>query len=73
MLISIELGFDPFFVAVPVLLILGVYLHDARHVEVASVEQEADTVGGTVWFRFATVGPGGVLGPWSDPAKLVVT
>ena len=31
------------------------------------------TVGGCVWFRFATVGPGGVLGPWSDPAKIVVT
>ena len=31
------------------------------------------TVGGTVWFRFATVGAGGVLGAWSDPAKLVIT
>ena len=31
------------------------------------------TVGRTVWFRFATVGPGGKVGAWSDPAKLVIT
>ena len=31
------------------------------------------TVGSTVWVRFATVGPGGVIGAWSDPAKIVVT
>ena len=31
------------------------------------------TVGSTVWVRIATVGPGGQLGAWSDPAKIVVT
>ena len=31
------------------------------------------TVGATVWVRIATVGPGGVVGAWSDPAKIVVT
>ena len=31
------------------------------------------TVGSTVWVRVATVGAGGALGPWSDPAKIVVT
>ena len=31
------------------------------------------TVGGTVWVRIATVGTGGQLGPWCDPAKIVVT
>lgn len=31
------------------------------------------TIGSIVWFRFATVGPGGVVGAWSDPAKLVIT
>ena len=30
-------------------------------------------VGSTQWVRIATVGPGGVLGAWSDPAKIVVT
>ena len=30
-------------------------------------------VGTTVWVRVATVGPGGVVGAWSDPAKIVVT
>ena len=28
--------------------------------------------GSTVWVRVATVGTGGVLGAWSDPAKIVV-
>jgi len=31
------------------------------------------TVGTTQWVRIATVGPGGVLGAWSDPAKIVIT
>ncbi|MEO6785641.1 MAG: hypothetical protein ABI318_05860 [Chthoniobacteraceae bacterium] len=31
------------------------------------------TVGATVWVRVATVGPKGVIGAWSDPAKIVVT
>jgi len=30
------------------------------------------TVGATAWFRFATVGAKGVMGAWSDPAKIVV-
>ncbi|MEQ1862544.1 MAG: hypothetical protein ABMA13_21705 [Chthoniobacteraceae bacterium] len=31
------------------------------------------TVGSIVWVRFATVGAGGQLGDWSDPARIVVT
>lgn len=31
------------------------------------------TVGSIVWVRIATVGAGGVVGAWSDPAKIVVT
>jgi len=31
------------------------------------------TVGSTQWVRAATVGPGGVVGAWSDPAKIVIT
>lgn len=27
----------------------------------------------TVWIRVATIGTGGQVGPWSDPAKIVVT
>ena len=30
------------------------------------------TVGSIVWVRVATVGPGGVVGAWSDPARIVV-
>lgn len=30
------------------------------------------TVGSTVWVRVATAGRGGAMGPWSDPAKIVV-
>ena len=30
------------------------------------------TVGSTVWVRIATVGTGGVVGAWSDPARIVV-
>ena len=30
------------------------------------------TVGSCVWVRIATV-PGGVVGAWSDPAKIIVT
>ena len=31
------------------------------------------TVGSTVWVRVATIGTGGQLGAWSDPAKIMVT
>ncbi|MEO8793001.1 MAG: hypothetical protein ABI464_11785 [Chthoniobacteraceae bacterium] len=31
------------------------------------------TVGSTVWVRIATVGAGGQIGHWSDPAMIVVT
>ena len=31
------------------------------------------TVGSIVWVRITTVGAGGVIGAWSDPAKIVVT
>jgi hypothetical protein len=31
------------------------------------------TTGSTTWVRVATIGPGGQLGAWSDPAKIVVT
>jgi len=30
------------------------------------------TVASIVWLRFATVGAGGVIGAWSDPARIVV-
>ena len=30
-------------------------------------------VGVTVWVRVRTAGTGGAMGPWSDPAKIVVT
>ena len=30
------------------------------------------TPGTILWVRVATVGPGGQLGAWSDPAKIVV-
>ena len=30
-------------------------------------------VGSTQWARVATVGPGGVVGAWSDPSKIVIT
>lgn len=45
---------------------------------VATFPRGTVTIGGftmasIVWLRFATVGPGGVVGAWSDPAKIVVT
>ena len=30
------------------------------------------TVGSTVWVRVRTIGPNGVMGAWSDPAKITV-